>query len=52
MLDLDPTTQSNYWQIASEHISFDWSVDFTAQTVSGSATHRMKVLLDGVEEAM
>ncbi|KAJ7909530.1 peptidase family M1-domain-containing protein [Mycena leptocephala] len=52
MLDLDPTTQSNYWQIASEHISFDWSVDFTAQTVSGSATHRMKVLLDGVEEAI
>jgi leukotriene-A4 hydrolase len=52
MLDLDPTTQSNYWQIASEHISFDWSVDFTAEIVSGSATHRMKVLLDGVEEAM
>ncbi|KAJ6569389.1 peptidase family M1-domain-containing protein [Mycena capillaripes] len=52
MLDLDPTTQSNYWQIASEHVSFDWSVDFTAQVVSGSATHRMKVVLDGVDEAI
>ncbi|KAJ7616749.1 peptidase family M1-domain-containing protein [Mycena rosella] len=52
MLDLDPTTQSNYWQIASEHVTFDWSVDFAAQIVSGSATHRMNVLLDGVEEAI
>jgi leukotriene-A4 hydrolase len=52
MLDLDPTTQSNYWQIASEHVSLDWAVDFAAQIISGSATHRMNVLVDGVEEAM
>ncbi|KAJ6469011.1 peptidase family M1-domain-containing protein [Mycena vitilis] len=52
MADLDPTTQSNYREIASEHISLDWSVDFAAQIVSGSATHRMKVLLDGVQEAI
>ncbi|KAJ7171572.1 peptidase family M1-domain-containing protein [Mycena crocata] len=52
MLDLDPTTQSNYWQIASQHITFDWSVDFAAQILSGSATHRMNVLLDDVEEAI
>ncbi|KAJ7075001.1 peptidase family M1-domain-containing protein [Mycena belliarum] len=52
MLDLDPTTQSNYWEIASEHIAFDWSVDFDAQIISGSATHRMNVLLDGVQEAI
>jgi leukotriene-A4 hydrolase len=52
MSNLDPTTQSNYWQIASEHITFDWSVDFTTQILSGSATHRMNVLLDDIEEAM
>ncbi|KAF7340280.1 Leukotriene A-4 hydrolase [Mycena venus] len=52
MADRDPTTQSNYWQIASEHITLDWSVDFTAQILAGSVTHRMSVLLDGVEEAI
>ncbi|KAJ7020251.1 peptidase family M1-domain-containing protein [Mycena alexandri] len=52
MQDLDPTTQSNYSQIASAHITFDWSVDFTARIVSGSATHRMNVLADDVEEAI
>ncbi|KAF7367549.1 Leukotriene A-4 hydrolase [Mycena sanguinolenta] len=49
---MDPTTQSNYHQVASEHISFDWSIDFTAQTLSGSATHRMNVLVDDVHEAI
>ncbi|KAJ7223250.1 peptidase family M1-domain-containing protein [Mycena pura] len=51
-MDLDPTSQSNYWQIASKHITFDWSVDFKTQTLSGFATHRMTVLLDGVGEAI
>ncbi|KAJ6459517.1 peptidase family M1-domain-containing protein [Mycena sanguinolenta] len=49
---MDPTTQSNYDQVASEHISFDWSVDFKAQNLSGSATHRMNVLVDDVKEAI
>ncbi|KAK7019843.1 leukotriene A-4 hydrolase [Favolaschia claudopus] len=52
MADRDPTTQSNYQQIASGHIDFDWSVDFSAQVLSGSATHRMKVLVDDVNEAV
>ncbi|KAJ6620129.1 peptidase family M1-domain-containing protein [Mycena sp. CBHHK59/15] len=52
MTDLDPTTQSNYWQIASEHVTFDWTIDFIAQIISGSATHRMNVLSDDVEEAI
>ncbi|KAJ7430441.1 peptidase family M1-domain-containing protein [Mycena galericulata] len=52
MPNLDPTTQSNYWQIASKHVLFDWSIDFTTQIISGSATHSMDVLLDGVEEAI
>ncbi|KAJ7630308.1 peptidase family M1-domain-containing protein [Roridomyces roridus] len=51
-MDLDPTTQSNYKQIASQHVVFDWSVDFDAQVLSGSATHRMIVLADGVDEAI
>ncbi|KAJ7719240.1 peptidase family M1-domain-containing protein [Mycena maculata] len=52
MADLDPTTQSNYRQIASKDIAFEWAVDFTAQILSGSAAHTMDVLLDGVDEAI
>ncbi|KAJ7020264.1 hypothetical protein C8F04DRAFT_974523, partial [Mycena alexandri] len=47
------STQSNYSQIASAHMTFDWSVDCsTTRIVSGSATHHMNVLLDDVEEAI
>jgi leukotriene-A4 hydrolase len=52
MADLDPTTQSNYSQIASNNISFDWTLDFPAQILSGSATHHLNVLVDGVSEVM
>ncbi|KAJ7178723.1 peptidase family M1-domain-containing protein [Mycena crocata] len=52
MADLDPTTQSNYSQIASTHIAFDWSLDFAAQILSGSATHSLNILVDGVPEVI
>ncbi|KAJ7116299.1 hypothetical protein C8R44DRAFT_832437 [Mycena epipterygia] len=48
MADLDPTTQSNYSQIASQNIAFDWTIDFDAQTLTGSATHHLNVLVDDV----
>ncbi|KAJ7677326.1 peptidase family M1-domain-containing protein [Mycena rosella] len=52
MADLDPTTQSNYSQIASQSIHFDWSLDFAAQILSGSATHKLAVIVDAVREVI
>ena len=48
----DPTTQSNYLEISSQHVTLDWQVDFTLQVISGSATHDLIVGKDGVEEVM
>ena len=50
--DLDPTTQSNYNQVYTEHVSFDWAIDFESHTISGNATHTLKVKEDGPKEAM
>ncbi|KZP30333.1 hypothetical protein FIBSPDRAFT_850643 [Athelia psychrophila] len=46
----DPTTQSNYLQVASEHIQLNWNVDYEARVISGSATHTMIAKENGVEE--
>lgn len=48
----DPTTQSNYLEIASESISFDWKLDFEKQTVSGTVTHSLRANEDGVQDVM
>ncbi|KAG6919450.1 hypothetical protein DXG01_005709 [Tephrocybe rancida] len=48
----DPTTQSNYLQIASEHVSLDWFLDFETQIISGSATHHLVVKEDGVKNVV
>ncbi|EIW81415.1 leukotriene-A4 hydrolase [Coniophora puteana RWD-64-598 SS2] len=48
----DPTTFSNYWQIATEHIDFSWSVDFQKRVITGSAVHKLKVKDDGVKEVI
>ena len=48
----DPTTQANYTQIASEHIDFDWAIDFAKKLISGSATHTLVVKEAGVTEVM
>ncbi|KAI0785951.1 peptidase family M1-domain-containing protein [Abortiporus biennis] len=47
---IDPTTQANYLQIASENIDFDWTLDFKEEIISGSATHTLLVKEDGVNE--
>jgi len=39
----DPTTQSNYLQIASEHVSLDWTIDFDKRVITGSAVHHLLV---------
>ncbi|VDC07016.1 unnamed protein product [Peniophora sp. CBMAI 1063] len=48
----DPTSQSNYLDIATSHIHFDWAVDFEKQSVYGSATYTLRALKDGVNEAV
>lgn len=50
--DLDPTTQSNYKQVFTENVSFDWTVDFESRTISGNATHTLRVKEDGPKEVM
>ncbi|KAI1790494.1 metalloprotease [Ganoderma leucocontextum] len=49
-LPYDPSTQANWQEIATENVDFDWTVDFTQQTVSGSATHRLRVKKDNVHQ--
>ncbi|GJE92025.1 peptidase family M1-domain-containing protein [Phanerochaete sordida] len=51
-MSLDPTTQANYTQVASEHIHFEWTLDFAAQNIAGSATHTLAVKEDGVREVV
>ncbi|KAF8633192.1 hypothetical protein AX15_001489 [Amanita polypyramis BW_CC] len=48
----DPTTQSNYRQITSEHISFHWKLDFESQSISGTAAHTLRANEDGVQEVI
>jgi leukotriene-A4 hydrolase len=48
----DPTTQSNYVEISTQHVAFDWHVDFKLKVITGSATHDLTVRKDGVEEVM
>ena len=52
MVSQDPTTQSNYLDVHTTHISIDWHVDFDEKIVSGSATHRLTVVSSGVNEVM
>ncbi|PAV21690.1 leukotriene-A4 hydrolase [Pyrrhoderma noxium] len=37
----DPTTQSNYLSITTQHVHLDWSIDFVSKTISGSAIHSL-----------
>ena len=48
----DPTSQSNYLDIATSHIHFDWAVDFEKQSVYGSETYSLHALKDGVNEVV
>lgn len=50
--DVDPVTQSNYLSITSEHVHFDWSIDFSAKYIAGTATHTLVVNEDGVSEVV
>ncbi|CCM06484.1 uncharacterized protein FIBRA_08753 [Fibroporia radiculosa] len=51
-VDSDITTQSNYTEIASEHVDFDWTVDFAQSTISGSVTHTLTVRKENVQHVV
>lgn len=48
----DPTTQSNYLDVASQHVSFDWTIDFESHKIIGSATHKLAVKVDDPKEVL
>lgn len=48
----DPTSQANYLEVASEHVSFDWYIDFQNKSISGSAVHNLILKQDGVGEVV
>ncbi|RPD70849.1 leukotriene A4 hydrolase N-terminal domain-containing protein, partial [Lentinus tigrinus ALCF2SS1-7] len=48
----DPSTQANWQEVASEHVDFDWTTDFTKKTISGSATHLLRLKKDDVKEVI
>ena len=48
----DPATQSNYLEIATDRIDFEWNVDLEASVLGGNATHTLIVKQDGVLQVM
>ena len=48
----DPTTQSNYLDVTTEHVEFNWEIDFVYRVIEGSALHTMIVKADEVHEVM
>ncbi|KAG8892778.1 hypothetical protein FRC00_011550, partial [Tulasnella sp. 408] len=52
MLATDPTTQSNYWEITTTHVHFDWDIDWTKRIISGSATHNLTSKMDSPAEVL
>jgi len=48
----DPTTQSNYLEVTTEHVEFIWNVDFTNRVIEGSALHTMIVKAHEVHEVI
>ena len=48
----DPATQSNYLDVHAEHVALDWTIDFEAQVISGTATHTLYVVKGGVQEVV
>jgi leukotriene-A4 hydrolase len=52
MISKDPTTQSNYLDVYTTHVSLDWHVHFDKKIISGSATHQLIVVTSDVKEVM
>ncbi|CAE6493395.1 unnamed protein product [Rhizoctonia solani] len=52
MVTLDPTTQSNYTEITTKHVHFDWVIDWDRRVISGSATHDLIVNQDNIDQVV
>ena len=48
----DPTTQSNYLSITTEHVHLDWQIDFDRKRIEGEAKHTLLVRDEVVKEAV
>lgn len=48
----DPTSQSNYNIVTSDHVEFKWWMDFDRRLVQGVATHRLIIKEDNANEVM
>ncbi|KAF8202833.1 hypothetical protein BJ912DRAFT_1018714 [Pholiota molesta] len=51
-ISVDTASQANYADIASQHVAFDWSIDFDTRILSGSATHDMVATKGDVKEVI
>ncbi|CAE7143150.1 unnamed protein product, partial [Rhizoctonia solani] len=52
MVTLDPVTQSNYAEITTRHVHFDWLIDWKLRRISGSATHELVANQDNVKQVI
>ncbi|KAG8741670.1 hypothetical protein FRC12_015597, partial [Ceratobasidium sp. 428] len=52
MVAMDPATQSNYAEITTRHVHFDWTVDWKKRIISGSATHDLEANQDNVAQVV
>jgi hypothetical protein len=50
--DPDLLTQSNYGDIPTTHVDFDWKVDFDTRTISGSIKLTLKVKTAGLAKLL
>jgi hypothetical protein len=48
----DPTTQSNYLQVYTTNVDFNWTLDFSKQILEGTATHTLLAREAGIEEVV
>ncbi|GAB1528119.1 Leucyl aminopeptidase yscIV [Rhizoctonia solani] len=52
MTVLDPATQSNYIEVTTKHVHFDWTIDWKQRIIVGSATHDLVANQDGVKRVV
>lgn len=45
----DPTSQANWKEVASQHLDFQWYLDFDGHKIHGSVTHTMTVLKSNLD---
>lgn len=46
---IDPNSYSNSEDVVTQHVDLDWTVDFTKQTLKGSAKLNFKILAKSIE---